>query len=181
MNSIAREQDCATNRPRYTNIEFPDYPHIPGKTPHPNKRGGHSFNKPEPKCLGLQESFWNNKCFFFGVDLFNYSYYWESHVYWEGVWHKSNHIEIYDCFLKAIIKIAAGLIKKNMGQISVANDLWEKSKILLQKKGKMIPQELNPHWPDWEDFFSSLQEESIKIIPIKMLTKNENGLRLQIK
>ena len=153
---------------RYTKIPFPVYAHIPGKTIHPNKKGGHSYGKKEPKCLGLQENFWNNECFLFGVDLFNYYYYWESHVYWEAVWHKSKHLKVYDCFLKAIIKVAAGRLKKHMGQISVAHDLWQKSRALLGENGEMIPQELGHNIKEWENFFLSLPKDRLERIPIEM-------------
>ncbi len=153
---------------RYTTTAFPNYTHIPGKTIHPNKKGGHSYGNKEPECLGLQENFWHNGCFLFGIDLFNYRYYWESHVYWESVWHKSKHIEVYDYFLRAVIKIAAGLVKKNMGQISVAEDLWQKSWVLLGDNGEMIPRELGKNIKEWESFFRSLQNISIERIPIKI-------------
>lgn len=102
---------------RYSDIEFPPYAHFPGITPHPNKEGGHREGKDDPKAMPLNmQNPKSNNDYIYAIDLFNYGYYWESHVYWEAIWHahgrKGNEAD----FLKGLIKIAAAGVKWRMGQ-----------------------------------------------------------------
>ncbi|MCF8058875.1 MAG: DUF309 domain-containing protein [Bacteriovoracaceae bacterium] len=107
--------------PRYLpQWELPPYAFIPGKHPHPEKKGGHMENtevsvEPLDPTSPLE-----NKAFLYGLDLFNNGYYWESHVWWEALWNKAGRKGELADFLKALIKLAAGGVKINLDQKPVS-------------------------------------------------------------
>lgn len=116
--------------------KFPDYAHLPGKTHHPLKPKGHSYQVQDPDTLNLTldiNSPYTCPLFLFAVDLFNYGYYWESHVYWEALWHHVGRSGDSADFLKALIKLAAGGLKLRMGQIENAHDHLQRAAELLEK------------------------------------------------
>lgn len=99
---------------RYTDLPFPPYRFLPGKAPHPEKEGGYlKGNKPEVEELNVENAD-RNLYFLYAIDLFNAKYYWESHVYWEAIWNKNNRIGEAADLLKGLIKIAAGMVKKEL-------------------------------------------------------------------
>jgi len=91
---------------------FPEYAHVPGLTVHPKKKGGHSefIDDPEPEVLNPSKPYSSDE-FLHAVDLFNYGYYWESHVWWEGLWHACGRRGVMADFLKALIKLGAAGVK----------------------------------------------------------------------
>ena len=94
---------------------FPSYRHIPGVTPHPIKDpAGHSYGSDEstrPQVLS-PESWRTNEDYLYGVDLYNFAYWWEAHEAWEGLWHHAE--DDYRLFLQGLIQISAALIKHHM-------------------------------------------------------------------
>ena len=118
---------------RYTDLKFPDYAHRPGKTYHPNKKGGHSYGRPEPKDEPLSEhNFESHQLFLFGIDLYNHEYFWEAHVYWESCWHELNRVGEEADVLKSLILLSAGRLKQVLGQSKPASIHWQRSIELLK-------------------------------------------------
>ena len=94
---------------------FPPYRHIPGVTPHPLRDPlGHSYGLEEDTLdVYLSPVMWRqNKTYLYGVDLFNFAYWWEAHEAWEGLWHQAE--DTYRLFLQGLIQISASLIKYHM-------------------------------------------------------------------
>ena len=58
----------------------------------------------------------SNPDFAYAVDLFNNGYYWESHVWWEELWHLAGRKGPIADLLKALIKFAAAGVKMELGQ-----------------------------------------------------------------
>src|SRR5689334_15901904 len=87
---------------------FPSYIFIPGVNPHPKKTGGHSHGEPEPKSepLDLQKP-QDSQFLRFSLDLYNYGYFWESHVYFEALWNAHGRQGSVADFLKGMIKLSA--------------------------------------------------------------------------
>ena len=104
--------NCPRYCPRRT---FPSYRHIPGLTPHPIKDpAGHSYGideSTEPLVLS-PEAWRTNEDYLYGVDLYNFAYWWEAHESWEGLWHHAE--DDYRLFLQGLIQISAALIKHHM-------------------------------------------------------------------
>ena len=119
------------------NIEFPEYAYIPGQFPHPNKEGGHSYGKTEPKTMPLDPGQpYLNEVYLYGIDLFNHGYYWESHVYWEALWNAEERVGEVADFLKALIKLGAAGVKVYLKQ--------EKTAFEHVKRAREIFSQLNP-------------------------------------
>lgn len=94
---------------------FPSYRHIPGVTPHPLRDPlGHSYGlEDEIEDAQLSPEMWRqNNTYLYGVDLFNFAYWWEAHEAWEGLWHQAE--DTYRLFLQGLIQISASLIKYHM-------------------------------------------------------------------
>lgn len=91
--------------PRYSSRPLPPYRHEPGKTPHPERHPeGHLFGKDlEPR----------EDDFLYAVDLFNARYWWEAHVYWEGLWAAASGTEAE--LLQGLIQLAAAMVKRRAG------------------------------------------------------------------
>lgn len=118
---------------RYTSDYLPEYAHRPGETVHPNKEGGHYFGKKEPEQKPLtQENYVIHHEYLYGIDLYNHGYFWESHVYWEAAWNGCGRKGKTADFLKALILLAAGRLKYEIGQNPPALGHYEKSKGLFE-------------------------------------------------
>lgn len=91
---------------------FPSYAFVPGKNPHPLKEGGHSFASGEPHTPPMDENRpYDSEDFLFALDLFNFGYYWETHMYLEALWNAHKRTgDLCHLFL-AIIKLSAAGIK----------------------------------------------------------------------
>ena len=108
------------NTKRYSDFEFPPYAFIPGHHPHPEKEGGHmlslrlpfhSFDLINPRSC---------QTFLYAIDLMNFQYYWEAHVYLEELWNEQNRKGILADFFKCLIKICAAGVKFKMSQYDIA-------------------------------------------------------------
>jgi hypothetical protein len=51
----------------------------------------------------------------YGVDLFNHGFYWEAHESWESLWLAAGRRGPTGIWLKALIKLAAALVKLREG------------------------------------------------------------------
>ena len=61
----------------------------------------------------LSPELWQqNEDYLYGVDLYNFAYWWEAHEAWEGLWHQAE--DTYRLFLQGLIQVSASLIKYHM-------------------------------------------------------------------
>ncbi|MCG9129657.1 DUF309 domain-containing protein [Candidatus Poribacteria bacterium] len=113
---------------------FPAYRHIPGQTPHPLRDpNGHSYGFDENvEDANLTPDMWRqNTSYLYGVDLFNFAYWWEAHEAWEGLWHQAE--DTYRLFLQGLIQISASLIKYHMRMLRPLRTLSTAGRDKLQK------------------------------------------------
>lgn len=73
---------------------------------------------------------YTNESYLYAIDLYNHEYYWESHVWWESLWHLEGRRGDTADLLKALIKLAAGRLKARMGQTEVAEDHFKRAEEL---------------------------------------------------
>jgi hypothetical protein len=101
------------NHPRLCKVSLPPYRYIPGINKHPVRDPeGHSFGKVHaPLVYSAPEKWRHNMDYLFGVDLFNYAYWWEAHEAWENIWHTTNKDEAHGQFLQGLIQVSAAYIK----------------------------------------------------------------------
>jgi hypothetical protein len=89
---------------------LPPYAYLPGKNPHP-VRGprGHSYHV-EPIPAAAEASL-GSDVFLWGLDLFNYGYYWEAHETWEGLWQVADRDGTLRTLFKGLILLSAAGVK----------------------------------------------------------------------
>lgn len=103
---------------RYTERPFPDYRHVPGRTPHPTRDpAGHSAGRAREVLPDLNQVPWRS-CdeYLYGLDLFNEGYWWECHEVLENLWHAAGLGTGAGRALQVIIQCAAAHLKVFCGQ-----------------------------------------------------------------
>lgn len=99
-------------------IPFPAYAFVPGILPHPTQNPeGHSYGllaeEADPPEIGNWRA---SRMYLYGIDLFNYGYYWEAHEAWEELWHACGHTGRRAEFLKGLIKLTAAGVEAREGK-----------------------------------------------------------------
>jgi hypothetical protein len=119
---------------RYTTRPFPSYRFLPGKNPHPRRDPlGHSYDQPEQKLLAFPPEEWQRSDdYLYGIDLYNYAYWWESHEVFEGLWHAVGHDTEPGNFFQALIQLAAANLKQFLGNEQAAQKLVRRGLARLQ-------------------------------------------------
>ena len=101
--------------PRYApSTPFPPYRHVPGETPHPHTDPlGHSYGTSSNRdARRLDLKTWRqNDTYLYGVDLYNYAYWWEAHEQWEVLWALEKRNGACGFFLRGLIQVSAAFIK----------------------------------------------------------------------
>src|SRR6516162_651504 len=96
---------------------WPTYAFVPGRDlPHPvADPEGHSFGV-HAASVSIDPARWQ-ECdpYLWGIDLFNFGFYWEAHEAWEGVWRHYDRSETPALFLQGLIKLAAAGVKVREG------------------------------------------------------------------
>lgn len=115
--------------PRYSSRPFPAYRFIPGNNPHPRRNPqGHSFGCPEPSPTPCRPEDWfQSEDYRFGIDLYNFAYWWECHEVFEGFWHAVGRKTEQGLFFQALIQLAAGNLKRFIKHEIAARSLLGKS------------------------------------------------------
>ncbi len=120
---------------RYSKIDFPPYRFIPGETLHPTENPhGHSYGKEDegPEILD-EKSWYENETYLFGVDLYNYAFWWESHEAFESLWKKVPKDGLTSNFFQGLIKISAAFFKWHLKQQRGCETLYSGGIVHLQK------------------------------------------------
>src|SRR5438552_1811311 len=125
----------ASRLARYTDRPFPAYRFIPGQSPHPRRdRQGHSYGQPEPTPSPFTpEEWWDSEWYLYGIDLYNYGYWWECHEVFEGLWHAVGPDSPQGQFLQALIQVAAANLKRLVNASEPARTLSQAALDRLQK------------------------------------------------
>ncbi len=113
---------------RYTDIPFPPYRYVPGLNPHPRKhRTGHSYGQAETRLASWNPEDWRQLApYLFGVDLYNYAYWWECHEVFEGLWQVASRQSVKGRFMQGLIQVAAANLHRHMNRLESAADQAEK-------------------------------------------------------
>ena len=125
----------ASSPPRYSSKPFPPYRFVPGKTPHPTRDpDGHSYNKEPEQIDSFDPEYWNScEAYLYGVDLFNYGFWWEAHESLEGVWVAAGRHTETGLFIQGLIQISVAYLKAFQGFHDVAKRMASKG---LEKMGR---------------------------------------------
>ena len=115
---------------RLADLPFPAYRFVPGIHPHPIKDPqGHSFARQEPALLDDNGPWVESSDWLFGLDLFDFRFYWEAHEVWEARWKMLDGDD--KAFLQGMILSAACLLQRHMGRERIALKSWKRAKELL--------------------------------------------------
>lgn len=71
--------------------------------------------------------------YLYGIDLYNYAYWWECHEIFEGLWHAVGHDTEQGNFFQALIQFAAANLKRFTGNEQAAQKLACSGLARLQK------------------------------------------------
>lgn len=126
--------------PRYSNRPLPPYAHIPGQTPHPvSDPRGHLHGTPHETPPPLDPFHWQaSEVYRHGVDLFNHGYYWEAHEAWESLWLAAGRSGPVAIWLKALIKLAAAMVKIRAGNAAGGRRHALRAQELLDELDEML-------------------------------------------
>ena len=112
---------------RYSSRPLPSARYLPGQTQRP-ERAVHT-DRPqtsEAMRLAISEMWSRNGSYLYGVDLYNFGYWWECHEIFEELWHLAGRKTPPARFLQALIQIAAGNLKRLLGSDEAARNLWRR-------------------------------------------------------
>ena len=112
-------------RARYSRRPFPPYRFVAGLNPHPRRDPkGHAYGLPEVPPPSVPPDRWReNEDYLYGIDLYNFAYWWECHEALEGLWHLTGHRGTKAQFLQGIIQVAAANLKRHVGTLEGARRL----------------------------------------------------------
>jgi len=84
--------------------------------PHPRRHPqGHSYGMSEPEADPVAPEAWHtSETYLFGIDLYNFAYWWECHEQLEALWHAVGHETRQGHFLQGLVQIAAGNLRRFM-------------------------------------------------------------------
>lgn len=99
------------------NADFPEYRHVPGMTPHPERHeDGHSYGLSVVSAAAISAENWRKHTpYLHGIDLYHAGYFWEAHEAWEGPWKQCEPDSLEANLLQALILNAAAQLKIHMG------------------------------------------------------------------
>ena len=167
------ETELNLGRKRYSSSKFPPYRFIPGVHPHPtNSPEGHSFEDDEDEVDKWNSDLWSdNQNYLYGIDLYNYHFYWEAHEAWEGLWTVSVRNSSEHMFLQGLIKLGAALLKIRMAKLEIqdligARNLAKSGMSLLSKvkPTKFMGLEIPTYLKSYDDFVKPIYEDRIPTI-----------------
>lgn len=110
---------------RYSPHPFPSYRYLPGQTPHPRRHPlGHSHGRSEPTPRLFPPDQWQTSDDYrYGIDLYNFAYWWESHEIFEAFWYAAGRDSEQGNFFQASIQLAAANLKCAMCNKAAAQRL----------------------------------------------------------
>ena len=161
---------------RHSSRDFPSYRYVPGLHPHPtNSPKGHSYGEDDGDHNKWDSNLWkDNDDYLFGIDLYNYHYYWEAHEAWEGLWIASVRNSSEHRFLQGLIKVGAALLKIRMAEYEIqdligARNLARSGIDLLSKIGidQFMGLEIPRFLESYQDFVNPIYDNQIPIIDRK--------------
>lgn len=163
------------NFPRYCpQRNFPPYRFVPGLNPRPIEHccGSEEHND---TATFTPDQWAKNENYLYGVDLFNYAFWWEAHEAWEGDWLYAHGDQRQ--FLQGLIKISAALIKRNSRQlrgvqnharsgIEKLNSVAENHRFYM---GIDLPKFIDLLQKFFDPFFGEINDQTFEKISVKPL------------
>ena len=108
--------------PRYSDRPLPDYRFVPGRGPHPIRDpDGHSYRRHPERQRPFPPDRWTSAApYLYGIDCYNFAYWWEGHEVLEELWHAVGHPPRQGQFLQGLIQVAAAWLHRFRGDEKAA-------------------------------------------------------------
>lgn len=105
----------APDWPRYSARPFPAQRFVPGLTP----RSRRPADRPTATAPGgwSPEGWRTLEPYLYGIDLYNFAYWWEAHEVLEELWHGAGRITPHAGFVQGIIHVAAANLNLHRGHL----------------------------------------------------------------
>ena len=113
-------------------VPLPSYRYVPGFNLHPS-RLKHRHLGIAKESFHPQKNWQSDIAWLYGLDLFNYRFYWESHEVWEEPWKMLPKQEPYRLLLQGMIKASASILKRHMKHERPAKLLWSSAQIFFSQ------------------------------------------------
>jgi len=112
---LREPQSSRPKWPRYSNLAFPPYRFVPGLNPHPrNHPQGHSYGQIDTEPPSWDPGAWRTLTpYLYGIDLYNFAYWWECHETLEGLWISAGRHTPHARFVQGLIQIAAANLQSH--------------------------------------------------------------------
>ncbi len=116
---------------------LPPYQFLPGLAPHPEKEGGYLYGH-KLQFSEFEDKFLENEDFLYSIDLIHFSFFWEAHVYLEGLWNQLRKSRLNEAlFLQSLILFCAAGVKELIGSAEAAKAHRERSMELMNAVKKL--------------------------------------------
>ena len=176
------ETELNIGKIRYSSKNFPPYRYVPGMHPHPtNSPEGHSYGEEDEEHEKWDSDLWkDNEDYLFGIDLYNYHYYWEAHEAWEGLWVAAVRNSSEHRFLQGLIKCGAALLKIRMANYEIQDLIGARN---LSKSGMSLLSQVGLDEFMGLDIPNFLKEYDSFITPIngdKLIDVNSKSPRIKL-
>ncbi len=140
--------------PRISDLPFPSYRFVPGRTPHPrNDPRGHSFAAEATdftdEARAVRNDWRESPHFCYSVDLYNYAYWWEAHEGWEGLWRCYQPGDPYRLILQAFIQVSAAHLQRFMLHANGARHLLKHARLHLDAARAVGPVAFGVNLDEW--------------------------------
>jgi len=150
--------------------------------PHPtNSPEGHSYGEEDDEYEKWDSDLWkDNEDYLFGIDLYNYHYYWEAHEAWEGLWIAAVRNSSEHRFLQGLIKCGAALLKIRMANYEIQDLIGARN---LSKSGMSLLSQVGLDEFMGLDIPNFLKEYDSFITPIngdKLIDVNSKSRRIKL-
>ena len=119
------------------NLTLPPFRYVPGLYTHPSRSVGQHLGI-DKHLVTPQKNWKDDTAWLYGLDLFNFRFYWESHEVWEEPWKMLPNDDPYRIFLQGMIKASASILKRHMGHHRPADLLWASAQDLLDTDAEVF-------------------------------------------
>lgn len=104
--------------PRYSEMPLPRHRFVPGLSARPR---GDPTGATVSVADGWSPEEWRSLTpYLYGVDLYNYAFWWECHEVLEGLWHAAGRTTPPATFVQGIIHLAASHLNRHRGHLVAA-------------------------------------------------------------
>lgn len=143
------------NFPRLSSRSFPPYRYVHGLNAHPTlSKDGHSYGALEidarhevPLLLGGR---WTECAQYrYGIDLYNFAYWWEAHETWESVWIHADPEGPLKRLLQCLIQVSAAHFQRHAGIAGGVTRLLERADKHRQAMGSESPLQVGFNIDNW--------------------------------